>query len=487
MNIILSTILVVSSMVLIVLGIVGFRHRGISGVKAITLLMFAMAIHSFAYGMELMSSDWETMYQWIRVEYLGVSFYPILILWFAREYAGERRFANNYVMGIVLAICTATLFLVQTNAMHGLYYAQMGVDGSIGFPIVVTQKGQWYMVQVGALYFAMIYALVVLTGQIINTRGVTRRRAILVFTGMLVPMIASTCYLLGWGIGEIDLIPFSFIFLSVLVASGIYRYDILFLSEVTHEMIFNTIGEGVIVVDSEGYILKMNRAMQSLFGILGQLKIGEPINRYMVLAHILESNASQTVAMGDKHYQIRLNAIGKHHGTIVVFTDVTEITEAKKQVEILAITDHLTQLYNRHHFVQRFNQLEKAGVVMLLDIDHFKLVNDQYGHQAGDTVLCELADCLSEHFYDGVICRYGGEEFAVLIEGESLENARNQGETFRAAFQSRQTDFPCTVSIGLCWYNKEDYSKTMNLVDKLLYQAKNAGRNAVVWEDALEI
>ncbi|URN84156.1 histidine kinase N-terminal 7TM domain-containing protein [Acetobacterium wieringae] len=228
MNIILSTILVVSSMVLIVLGIVGFRHRGISGVKAITLLMFAMAIHSFAYGMELMSSDWETMYQWIRVEYLGVSFYPILILWFAREYAGERRFANNYAMGIVLAICTATLFLVETNAMHGLYYAQMGVDRSIGFPIVMTQKGQWYMVQVGALYFAMIYALVVLIGQILNTRGVTRRRAFLVFTGMLVPMIASTCYLLGWGIGEIDLIPFSFIFLSVLVASGIYRYDILF-------------------------------------------------------------------------------------------------------------------------------------------------------------------------------------------------------------------------------------------------------------------
>lgn len=486
MNIILSTILVVSSMVLIVLGIVGFRHRGISGVKAITLLMFAMAIHSFAYGMELMSSDWETMYQWIRVEYLGVSFYPILILWFAREYAGERRFANNYVMGIVLAICTATLFLVETNAMHGLYYAQMGVDRSIGFSIVMTQKGQWYMVQVGALYFAMIYALVVLTGQILNTRGVTRRRAFLVFTGMLVPMIASTCYLLGWGIGEIDLIPFSFIFLSVLVASGIYRYDILFLSEVTHEMIFNTIGEGVIVVDSEGYILKMNRAMQSLFGILGQLKIGEPINRYMVLAHILESNDSQTIAMGDKHYQIRLNAIGKHHGTIVVFTDVTEITEAKKQVEILAITDHLTQLFNRHHFVQRFNQLEKVGVVMLLDIDHFKLVNDQYGHQAGDTVLCELADCLSKHFYDGVICRYGGEEFAVLIEGETLENARNRSETFRTAFQSRQTAFPCTVSIGLCWYNKEDYSKTMNLVDKLLYQAKNAGRNAVVWEEALE-
>ena len=119
---------------------------------------------------------------------------------------------------------------------------------------------------------------------------------------------------------------------------------------------------------------------------------------------------------------------------------------------------------------------------MLVDIDHFKGVNDQYGHPAGDEVLCELAQCLNEHFSDGVICRYGGEEFAVIIENESLDNAKNRSEKFRVAFQSRQTDFPCTVSIGLCRYRKEDYSKTMNLVDKLLYQAKNAGRNSVVAE-----
>lgn len=484
MNLILSTILVVSSMVLIVLGIVGFRHRGISGVNAITLLMFAMALHSFAYGMELMSPDWETMYQWIRVEYLGVSFYPILILWFVREYAGEQRFANNYVMGTVLAICTVTLFLVQTNSMHNLYYASLGVDSSLGFPLLLTQKGPWYLVQVGALYFAMIYALVVLAGQVSKTRGETRRRVVLIFIGMLVPMMASTCYLLGWGIGEIDLLPFSFIFLSVLVSSGIYRYDILFFSEVTHEMILNTISEAVVVVDSEGYILKMNRAMQNLFGILGQIKIGAPVNRYLVLAHIMETRHAQTVAMGEKHYQIRLNTIGKNHGTIIVFTDVTEITEAKKQVEILAITDQLTQVYNRHHFVKRFSQLEQEGVVILMDIDCFKLVNDQYGHQAGDTVLCELADLLREQFSDGVVCRYGGEEFAVIIEGETLEKARNRGEEFRTAFENRETEFPCTVSIGICRYIKEDYSKTMNLVDKFLYQAKNGGRNAVVWEEA---
>lgn len=484
MNVILSSLLIVSSLILVVLGMMGFRHRSISGVKAISLLMFALAIHSCAYGMELLSSDWETMYRWTRVEYLGAAFYPILLLWFARDYAGERRFANRYVVGVVLAICVITLFLVQTNPIHLWFYAELGIDTSLGFPVLVIEKGFWYWVQTFTFYSCMIYALIILFDRIAKTRGLSRRRAILVLAGTAVPIITNTIYLLGWGIGKLDLLPFSFILLSLLIASGLYRYDILFLNEVTHEMIFDTIDEAVLVVDGEGYILKMNRATESLFGTLGQIKIGNPANQYRILSHILEMNGPQTVTMDDKHYQVRMIPIGKDHGTIVVFTDVTEITEAKKQVEILASTDQLTKLYNRHYFVKRFNQLQKDGIVMLLDIDYFKQVNDQFGHSAGDMVLCELASTLNEHFSDGVVCRYGGEEFAIIIEDESIDNARKRGEGFREAFQNRKTEYPCTVSIGLCVYQKENYSLTMNLVDKLLYQAKNAGRNCLVSEDA---
>ena len=119
---------------------------------------------------------------------------------------------------------------------------------------------------------------------------------------------------------------------------------------------------------------------------------------------------------------------------------------------------------------------------MLMDIDQFKNVNDQYGHPTGDVVLQEIAQCLKEHFADGMICRYGGEEFVVIIEGETTKTAKERAETFREAFQNRKTEFPSTVSIGLCAYEQGNYSNTLNLVDKLLYQAKNAGRNCVVVE-----
>lgn len=82
----------------------------------------------------------------------------------------------------------------------------------------------------------------------------------------------------------------------------------------------------------------------------------------------------------------------------------------------------------------------------------------------------------------GVIYRCGGEEFAVLIEGKTVEMAEKRVDLFRKSFENGKTEIPCTVSIGLCHYEKGNYSRTMNLVDMFLYQAKNAGKNCVVAE-----
>lgn len=482
MNIILSSFLMITAMILLFLGIVGIRHRDISGARAFSLLIAAMAIHSAGYGFELISTTQEEMYFWIRIEYLAMSFYPLLILWFAREYAGERKFANQILLFFVLGLNVLTLVFVQTNPLHGWYYAALGIDMRLGFPVLVTDKGFWYIVQVIVTYFAIGYALVVFSMQILKTRGASRKRVVLILIGMLIPLVTSILYLTGIGPSQIDLSAFSYLFISIFAACGLYRYDILFLSEITHEMIFNTIEEAVIVVDEEGFILNHNQTTEALFIALGELTVGDNVNKYPVLGHILVGKMTQLVTIGKQHYQVRLISIGKQLGTIIVFNDVTEITNTKKQLEILATTDQLTKLYNRRYFVDCFERLKRDGVVMLLDIDRFKNVNDKYGHPAGDEVLSELAQCLKDHFPDGVIYRYGGEEFAVLIEGKTVEMAKERADLFRESFEKRETEIPCTVSIGLCHYEKGNYSSTMNLVDKLLYQAKNAGKNCVVAE-----
>jgi len=484
MNNTLRIFLILSALFLIILSIVGIKHKTVSSARAFSLLMIAMAIHSLGYGFELLSTSQDAMYFWTCFEYVGIAFYPVLILLFASEYTGEKRFANRFVLLFVFGLNLLTLIFVWTNQLHGLYYSHLSIDSSLGFPVFATVKGPWYILQPVTFYFAIGYALFTFFMQMIKTRGSSHNCVALMFTGMLIPLITSSLYLSGIGPRYIDLSPFTFLLLSLLVVSGLNRYDILFLSEITHEMVFNAIDEAVIVLDSEGYILNFNQASVQLFGALGELSKGDNIGRYPVLAHLLFKNMIQPVTIDERHYQVRLISILKQHGTIIVFTDVTEITNTKKQLEILATTDQLTGLYNRRYFMDYFDIVQNDGVIVLLDIDQFKKVNDQFGHPAGDTVLVELANCLKEHFPDGIICRLGGEEFVVLIEGETVKSIHPRADQFREAFKFRKTEIPCTLSIGLCHYEKGNYSNAIKSVDKLLYKAKNAGKNCVVAESA---
>ncbi len=155
-----------------------------------------------------------------------------------------------------------------------------------------------------------------------------------------------------------------------------------------------------------------------------------------------------------------------------------------------AYRDFLTGLHNRRHFFEEGSRLHshavKKGntVVAMLDVDHFKKVNDTYGHDCGDLVLKELAALLSEHFDKHLVARLGGEEFAVVMTGTSIEQARNIFEDFclevasQAAHCNGET-IPYTISIGLTDQLGETIDDFIKSADQLLYKAKDEGRNRV--------
>jgi diguanylate cyclase (GGDEF)-like protein len=173
-----------------------------------------------------------------------------------------------------------------------------------------------------------------------------------------------------------------------------------------------------------------------------------------------------------------------------------KLEDDHKQIELLSITDKLTQLYNRTKIDELFQmELNKARryrgalTVILLDLDHFKSVNDNHGHQVGDLVLRELAKILRESVRDtDHVGRWGGEEFVILSPSTDLEQARSLAEKLRAAI----ADFPFAVaghrtgSFGVATYREGDDADTMTKrADDCLYLAKNRGRNRVVDETAL--
>lgn len=169
--------------------------------------------------------------------------------------------------------------------------------------------------------------------------------------------------------------------------------------------------------------------------------------------------------------------------------------ELEQKVD-LSTKDSLTSLFNRRYFdihikqmVDRVKSSDKVMSVLMLDVDHFKGVNDTYGHQAGDAVLKMLSVVLQDQFrVTDLIARYGGEEFVILLGNVEREEALQIAERVRSAVENKDFIVPGssaslgqTVSIGVAELEAEDdVEKLIARADKALYKAKNSGRNKVV-------
>jgi len=175
--------------------------------------------------------------------------------------------------------------------------------------------------------------------------------------------------------------------------------------------------------------------------------------------------------------------------------EAVELTRAREQMRFQAEHDDLTGLWNHRIIVERLrselNRSRRDGTalsVILVDIDHFKRVNDLFGHYAGDLVLKEFGAIFtrSVRTYDWV-GRYGGEEFLLILPGSNIESALLRAEELRQAAQTAQivdgeTKIQVTASFGVASEFPFDYEAeaVIQTVDRALYQAKNSGRNCVV-------
>ncbi|MDP4535351.1 diguanylate cyclase [Alkalimonas collagenimarina] len=171
---------------------------------------------------------------------------------------------------------------------------------------------------------------------------------------------------------------------------------------------------------------------------------------------------------------------------------VEQLTRERQRLLELATKDHLTGLYNRHFMGEvakrRFAEAYRNHLplsVLVIDIDHFKQINDQYGHQTGDNVLKCLAEALRQQFNDDdYVARFGGEEFVVLLNQTELEPARHKAALLCQTLQQlKPENIITTVSVGAASLNpaqQEYFDEVFARADKALYQAKQNGRNQVV-------
>ena len=175
---------------------------------------------------------------------------------------------------------------------------------------------------------------------------------------------------------------------------------------------------------------------------------------------------------------------------------VINLEQKNKQLSVDAHEDALTSLLNRRGFLPIIRSLmdsEHIGdfCIAFCDLDDFKRVNDSYGHEAGDAVLLHAATTIKEELPGCDVCRWGGEEFVILIKGNDKLSAKGKVERLRKTIESNPTDFFgkqifVTITIGLAEY-QDKYKAPEEIIkraDERMYYGKQHGKNIVVFEDA---
>ena len=177
-----------------------------------------------------------------------------------------------------------------------------------------------------------------------------------------------------------------------------------------------------------------------------------------------------------------------------------ELKKAMQELQEQAITDPLTGLHNARYLREllprellRARRKGSPLAVIMIDVDHFKRVNDSLGHEAGDRVLRELGALFKQSIRGSdIACRYGGEEFAIILVDATSESARRKAEDIRAAVKRLKLSHggkpigDVTVSLGVALfpYHADQTTTLLRRADEALYQAKGAGRDRVAVSDA---
>lgn len=293
----------------------------------------------------------------------------------------------------------------------------------------------------------------------------------------------------------------------------------------SHHQLLDDLQSVVIELDADYVIRYLNHAWETMMGFSIGDSIGQPLERFIAEEDLAQfslfKNKIRTALRQHKTFpEIEIRLCNKHQQLIwsqlkisrssnarqqsnitICLDNITERRESQEQLKYLAMHDSLTGLYNRHFFEITLAQLTADSVrnnrqhaLVYLDLDHFKVINDTFGHQKGDEVLREMSHMLSKRIRGAdILCRLGGDEFAVLLRDTHSNDAYGFARSIQSivsefSFQLQEQRINLGSSIGLTLIDGSTNNAEEHLMraDIALYVAKGRGRNLIHQYDPLD-
>lgn len=498
--------LAASGFIAAIIALYSARRRHVPGARGLATLMVALMVWSLTYSVRWLVTDPSWARFWLDATYFGVVLAPTALLTFTLQFTDRERSLTRNTLALLAIVPLLTLIVLWTDDMHGLMFAGSRTLGAI------LNGGPWFWLNATYSYLIQFLALGILLQAVFRSRGFQRSQALLVALGMIVPFctnILSVARIID--LGDLDLTPFTFVVSGSIFALGIFRYGLLDIVPIARDRLIEQMRDGVVVVDTLCRIIDINPSGLRMTGLESPAPAVDLTVLFPELEQIcrLDTDVS-TVEMAfaaapDLIVEVSgapISRRGVHAGFLLTMRDITprkmheaKLEEYRAQLEEMSKTDELTGIANRRHGLsylrEQFEQFEASGIpfsLIIFDLDRFKLVNDTYGHVAGDWVLRHVASRAQTSINGrGLLSRMGGgEEFLVTLPCSTADEALDIAESIRRAVGTNPIEalgslIPVTLSAGVTVVRQTDstFDDALIRADRAMYAAKDGGRDRV--------
>lgn len=510
------------------------RQRYFPGRDSFLLMHAASLWWMLAAGLEMSAQAPGCKVLWATMAWPGIVSVPTFWAVFLWQYVNSVRepLPLRSVLGLTLVPVLIWL-MALSNPWHGLFYlaGTAPISAEPGAPIRY-QHGPLFHAAAVYVYLFMTFCMGVVIRAAMISYGVHRRHYLAFVFVTLVPWVANLSYVgFGWMLFGFDPTPFSFAFTLLAFAwliVGVRLFDLL---PVARHLLLEALLDPVLVVDPQSRVIEANPEALKLAGLQGDWQ-GRRLGDWPVfgadLHALLERQAGAgqqqllTLTSSARYFEVRIRAIKRrtHNGPLILgqmlyLRDVTQrhldelklaealaiseerlrtISSLHEQLREQALCDPLTGLYNRRYLDEFFNrelaraQRERAPMALaLIDLDHFKRLNDEHGHLIGDDVLKGVAQHLLENLRSSdAVFRIGGEEFLLILPGADAREAHKRLEAICSGLAAtpvvtRDGRHKVTLSAGLAFWSvqRQGLDELLQAADAALYEAKRRGRNRV--------
>ena len=472
----------------------------------LAICVTAISVYSFGYGMELLSDSLSDAMFWVRFQHLGIEVIAPAWLLFAVANTGfEKQITWKWI--IALSIIPLGLFLsAETLGWLNIFHQNPRMDTSGAFPIFTYDRNIFNYISAAFFSVCLLLSTALFGLMLFRSSKSARSQAMIYLLGSIPPWLGLVAYSFG---SVYDSTPFTLGIGSIILAIGFVQLRILDIIPLARDIVFEKMSTGVMIIDTDYRIMDFNPALETIFPhknlTLKRQSVFDVFSEYPTLLKTIRDHSEERTELmienkdSPAFYRITStmmsNKRGKQVGSIVNFYEYTNEKQLLEKLEKLAALDGLTGIYNRPYFDQyatkEINRINRYGGVIsmiYLDIDHFKSINDTYGHPSGDQVLIKVAETLSNNIRGSdVLARFGGEEFVILLTQTDVLAARALGERLRIALEDADLQFdgreiPVRASFGITGFtsgNKLRLETIYKLADKAMYHAKERGGNRV--------